>query len=81
MPYTGPYASGEEVTFSHAWSEPGDYIIIVKVRDMFGATSPRNYIQLSISKSKAITNPVIFQLLENFIDQFPLLARLFLVNM
>jgi hypothetical protein len=29
MPYQGPYASGQEVTFSHSWNEGGDYTVVV----------------------------------------------------
>ena len=37
--WIGPYASGEEVTISHAWSEQGTYEIKAKAKDVFGAES------------------------------------------
>jgi hypothetical protein len=75
-PYTGPYPSGKEVTFTHSWNEVGDYTIIVKVRDEYGAKSPQNSIKLTITKNRAVTNPVLILLLENLMDHFPLLERL-----
>ncbi|MCK4902227.1 MAG: hypothetical protein KAS76_02635, partial [Thermoplasmatales archaeon] len=77
IPYQGPYANGEEVTFSHAWSEAGDYTIIAKAMDQYGAKSPQNTFKLTLTKSRAVTNPILFQLLEKLIAQFPLLERLF----
>jgi hypothetical protein len=74
-PYTGPYPSGKEVTFTHSWNEGGDYTIIVKVRDEFGAKSPQNSTKLRITKNRPVTNPVLFQLLENLMDHFPLLEQ------
>jgi hypothetical protein len=76
VPYTGPYPPGTEVTFSHAWSNGGDYTIIVKAMDQYGAKSPQSSFKLSITKNRAVTNPVLFQLLENLMDHFPLLERL-----
>ena len=76
MPYTGPYASGEEITFSHAWSEGGDYTITAKARDGYEAKSPQNSFKLSITKNRAVTNPVLLQLLEKLMDHFPILRQL-----
>ncbi len=76
--YTGPYASGEEATFSHVWSSVGEFNIIVKAQDHFGAKSPQNNLELSITKNKAVTNPVFLQLLEKLMDRFPFIERLLL---
>ncbi len=35
----GPYASGEIICFSHAWSKDGTYTIRVKLKDVYGAES------------------------------------------
>jgi hypothetical protein len=37
--WLGPYDSGETITGSHAWSEPGNYTIKVKLKDIYGAES------------------------------------------
>jgi hypothetical protein len=71
--YHGPYASGEELTFSHAWSEEGEYTIIAKAKDEYGAKSQQNSFKLSITKNKVIQNTKFFQ----FFEQFLLLQRLF----
>ena len=73
MDYTGPYANGEEVTFSHAWGEAGDYTIIAKVMDQYGAKSPQNSFKLTLTKSRAVTHPILLNLLEKLMDHFPLL--------
>ena len=76
IPYGELYASGEEVTFSHSWSTPGDYTIIVKAMDQYGVKSPQAHLNLKITKSRAVNNPILYQLLEKLIAQFPLLERL-----
>jgi PKD domain len=35
----GPYNSGQTVSLSHVWSEPGNYTINVKLKDSYGAES------------------------------------------
>lgn len=67
MPYDGPYFSGEEVTFSHAWNEPDDYSISVKAKDIFEGESPQTSFKIKISKNRASINPGIFQLLEKLL--------------
>jgi len=37
--WLGPFNSGEQSTFTHSWSEPGNYSILVKVKDTFGEES------------------------------------------
>jgi hypothetical protein len=37
--WLGPYIPGETMGASHAWSEPGNYTIRVKLKDSFGAES------------------------------------------
>lgn len=78
--YTGPYASGEEATFSHVWSSAGEFDIIVKAKDQYEAKSPQSQVKLWITKNKAVTNPVFLQLLEKLMDQFPFIER-FLLNL
>jgi hypothetical protein len=76
VPYTELKPSGTEVTFSHAWSTPGDYTITAKAMDQIGAKSPQAHLNLKITKNRAVTNPVFFQFLEKLIAQFPLLELL-----
>ncbi len=78
--YTGPYASGEEATFSHTWTSAGEFNIVVKAQDHFGAKSPQNNLELSITKNKAVTNLVLLRYLEyltnNYPNVFPILRQL-----
>jgi hypothetical protein len=37
VPYTEFNPSGQEVTFSHSWNERGDYTVVAKAKDKFGA--------------------------------------------
>ncbi|MCK4995592.1 MAG: hypothetical protein KAR55_01785, partial [Thermoplasmatales archaeon] len=75
IPYQGPYANGEEVTFSHAWSEAGDYTIIAKAMDQYGAKSPQNSFRLSITKTRAVYTPFI-KFLQDHPNPFPILRLL-----
>lgn len=75
-PYDGPYSSGEEVTYTHAWSETGDYIVIIRAKDQYGAKSPQTTVKLTITKNRAVINPVLIKILESLIAQFPLFGRL-----
>jgi hypothetical protein len=75
-PYTELKPSGTEVTFSHAWNEGGEYTITAKAMDQYGAISPQAILNLKITKSRAVTNPILYQLLEKLIAQFPLLELL-----
>jgi hypothetical protein len=77
VPYTEFKPSGTNVTFSHAWSTPGDYTIIAKAMDQYGAKGQQAHLNLKITKSRAVTNPILFQLLEKLMEHFPILARLF----
>ena len=72
-PWTDLKASGEEVTFSHAWSEVGDYTIIARAKDQYGAKSPQNSIKLTITKSRAVNSPFL-----NFLESHPILYQLLL---
>ena len=76
--YTGPYASGKEVTFNHSWSKVGDYNIIVKVRDQYGARGLQNDFKLRILKERTVTRPALIRFLENIMNRFPLINYIFL---
>ena len=74
--WIGPYPSGEEVTISHAWSEQETYTIKVKAKDDFDAESDWATLEISMPKTKPYLNRPFLNILENFIERFPLLARL-----
>ena len=63
----GPYASGEEVTLSHTWTEKGTYIIKSKSRDIYGSESEEATFEISIPRNKMVSNPLIKIILEKFL--------------
>lgn len=69
MPYTGPFSSDEEVTFSHAWSEPDQYTIKVKAKDEYEGESPQSSFKVQISKSRSSINFRFYQLFENLMNR------------
>lgn len=75
IPYTGPYSSGEEVTFKHAWSTPGSYTIIAKAKDEYGEKSPQSSFRLSISKTRVVYKSFI-KFLQNHPNLLPILTLL-----
>jgi subtilisin family serine protease len=73
--YEGPYASGEEVTYSHAWGNLGDYMITTKTKDEFGLKSSQGNLKITISNTRE-TNRPFFNLLFKNPNIFPILIRL-----
>jgi hypothetical protein len=49
--WIGPYASGEEVTLNHTFSEKGTYVMSVKARDMLSAESEWATLEVSMPRS------------------------------
>ena len=75
----GPYASGEEVTASHTWTEDGTYTIKVKARDIYDAESEYATLKVSIPRSKFYVNILFQRFFERFEYLFTI-ARLLLNN-
>lgn len=78
----GPFKSGEEVTFSHAWCSictgPGTFTIQVMGFDDNGDNS--NWGTLSVymrGKEKGLNNLNLIYFIEKLIGRFPLLENLF----
>jgi hypothetical protein len=71
--------SGQEITFSHAWSESKVYTMNVRAKDQYEAKGPQASLKISITKNRAIANPIILQILEKLIDQFPFLDMIFTI--
>ena len=46
----GSFTSGEEQTFSHIWTEKGDYTIKVKAQDILGAESDWSILEINMPK-------------------------------
>ncbi len=70
------YDSGVVVTVSHTWSEKGDYIIKAKAVDEHDGESDWGTLEVTMPRNKILTNPFL-QLLEWFMNRFPLLEQIF----
>jgi hypothetical protein len=71
--WEGPYPSGEEVVFSHSWSDCGTFIISAKAVDEYLAES--NWSEpfpITMPRDKASN----YLLLQKILERFPLLQRL-----
>ena len=51
---TGPFESGEVVTATHEWSEPGTYAVKVKARDIYGAESDQGTLEVTITTESSV---------------------------
>jgi len=69
----GPFPSGEEQTFSHIWTEKGDYTIKVKAQDILGAESDWSTFEISMPKTK-VTCTQLF--LQKLFLRFPLFEKM-----
>lgn len=75
--WVGPHASGGIGNVSHTWSEKGDYEITVKAKDEHDAESPwSDPLSVSMPKNKYVAHPLITQILERLMYQYPLLVKL-----
>ena len=77
VPYTGPYTSGEEVTFKHAWQEPDDYTIAVKVKDGYGGKGQQSSFKIKVSNSRSVTNSILKEILDDFMHHLRFLNLIF----
>ena len=68
----GPFISGQEINFTHNWSERGQYTIKSKVKDLHGAESEWATLEVTMPKNKIINTPFL-NFLENYPNMFPIL--------
>jgi hypothetical protein len=71
--WIGPYASGEEVTVSHSWSETGTFVVKAKAKDIYDAESGWGKLSVKIPRTRSVSFPFLQQLIE----KFPMLQLLF----
>ena len=74
--WIGPYASGEEITKSHTWSESGTYTIKCKAKDNYDDEGAWGTLSVSIPRSKNSINLVFYRFLERFPNLFPIIQEL-----
>ena len=73
--YFTPFTSGEEFVAQHNWSDNGEYTIMVKGNDVYGAESEWATFKVSMPKNKITNNPY-FSLLRKHPGLFPMLRYL-----
>ncbi len=76
--WLGPYDSGELCRISYSWAFKGAYEVKVKVKDVYGEESEwSDPLPVSMPKNKLSSIDSLFlQLLERFLERFPLLERI-----
>jgi len=74
--WTGPYDSGVQASVNHVWSEKGTYIITAKAKDEHGAVGPDGTLEVTMPRSKVLTNPFFLKILERLFDTFPMLKHI-----
>ena len=74
--WLGPFESGETVTKSHIWSSQGSYTIRAKAKDPYNGEGPWGTLDITMPRSKIITNSLFFILLERFTNLLPILQKL-----
>ncbi len=71
--WIGQYSSGKEIAISHIWDENGIYTIKAKARDINGAESDWGILKVNIPRNVVHYNTLFLR----FLDQFPILKRIF----
>ena len=61
--WIGPFASGEEITLSHTWSEQGTYTIKAKAKDSYDAESQWTTLEVTMPKNKQYSIFLLFEML------------------
>ncbi len=76
--WLGPYDSDELCYATHSWTSKGSYEIRVKAKDEYGAVGPwSDPLPIRMPKNKlSLIDSLFLQLLERFLDHFPLLERI-----
>jgi hypothetical protein len=76
--WVGPYNSGEIAQAKHTWNEEGSYEIRVKAKDERGSQSPwSDPLPVTMPLGKHHHLRILKQLIEFFLQRFPLLCQLF----
>ena len=73
----GPFPSGEEQIFEHTWTKNGQFTIKVKAIDTKGAISEVGTLNIRISRSRSIENPILERIFEQFPNLFPIIRYIF----
>lgn len=69
--WSGPYASGEEVTFNHTYIKKGRIFINAKAKDQYGREGKNDQFILFIIKERTASNSLLIRFVERLIERFP----------
>ncbi len=75
--WEGPYPSGEEITFTHTYSEGGSQTIISMAKDVMSGKSSQCTHKIYIIKNRVVTRQVNLRILDFFMNSF---LNLFIKN-
>ena len=76
--WIGPFDSGQTITVSHVWNEPGSYAIKVKAKDIYGGESFwSDPLHVSLPKSRWTSHLQFSILYDRIIQSFPWLEQIF----
>lgn len=68
--WLGPYASGEEISFNHSWTERGKYNVKIKTIDEWGSQSNWATISVTMPKNKQLIDIPILKIISQLLDFF-----------
>ena len=69
--WDGPHKSNEVIIKNHSWDYQGTFIISARAKDVYENIGDWGELEVTIPRSRLLTNPFILQLLE----RFPILQR------
>ncbi len=75
--WLGPYGNGEKICENHSWQRIGDYTIKAKLKDEYGGESDWGYLEITMPKSRIVTNSLLQIVFERLLISFPLLKIIF----
>ena len=70
----GPYNSGEAINQQHSWETNGTFIIKAKTRDIYGAESEWETLEIIMPKNHSFD---LIQLIKNIFEKYPMILPLF----
>ncbi len=68
--------SGMDMLVPHTWSNEGTYIIRASAEDTNGLVGPETTLEVNMPRNKPYTDTPFLQLLQNFLEQYPILYQL-----
>jgi hypothetical protein len=80
--WKGPFASGEDIVFEHAYSMEGTYTIEAKVKDIFEVESGLETLEVTMPRNKEFNFNInlFYRLFHRFPNTFPMLRQILGLN-